>query len=507
MSKSTLAGLTGGGLLARNTVISIVGQGVPLLVAVFTIPLLISGLGTDRYGVLTLAWMVVGYFSLFDLGLGRALTKLVAEKVESPQERDLPTLVWTTLFLMLVLGLVGAVVMLLLSPWLVYGALKVPRELQVETLHAFYLLALSTPLVITSAGFSGILVARQRFGLLNAVDIPMGVFTFLGPLLILPFSQSLFYLVAILVAGRLLAWLAYLRLCFHVLPEMRGSITLRRSVVTPLLRFGSWMTVSNVIGPLMVYLDRFLIGGMVSVAAVAYYTTPYSMVTKLWIVPRAIAGVLFPAFAASFTQDRNRATLLFGRGVKYTFLALFPVILVIVTLAYEGLDLWLGAEFAQNSTRVLQLLAVGVFINSVAQIAFAQLQGAGRSDLTAKLHLVELPFYLVLVWWLISAYGIEGAAIAWVVRVSVDMLFLFGVSQRILPTSTSGIRRMALLMGGALLTLALASLLQSIVMKAAFLLLMLVGFVLVAWFLVLDPDERMLVKDRLKSLTVMRRSG
>ena len=47
-----------------------------------------------------------------------------------------------------------------------------------------------------------------------------------------------------------------------------------------LLRFGGWMTVSNIVGPLMVTLDRFLIGALISVSAVAYYATPYEVVSQ-----------------------------------------------------------------------------------------------------------------------------------------------------------------------------------------------------------------------------------
>ena len=102
--------LTSGKLLARNTVWNLVGQGVPLIAAVFAIPLLIKGLGIERFGVLTLAWMVIGYFSLFDFGIGRALTKVVAEKLGSGHTEDIPAIAWTALFLMLVLGVVGAIV-------------------------------------------------------------------------------------------------------------------------------------------------------------------------------------------------------------------------------------------------------------------------------------------------------------------------------------------------------------------------------------------------------------
>src|SRR6266513_283830 len=110
--------LTSGRLLARNTIWNLVGSGAPMIVAVFSIPILIRGLGTDRFGVLTLAWALIGYASLFDLGLGRALTQLVAKKLGAGEDREIPTLVWTSQLLMLLLGVLGAAVLGVLSPWL-----------------------------------------------------------------------------------------------------------------------------------------------------------------------------------------------------------------------------------------------------------------------------------------------------------------------------------------------------------------------------------------------------
>src|SRR6266851_5762671 len=118
--------LTSGRLLARNTVWNLLGSGAPMLVAVFCIPILIRGLGKERFGVLALAWALVGYASLFDLGLGRALTQLVARKLGAGEEREVPTLVWTSLLLMTLLGVAGAVVVVAVSPWLVHDVLKIP---------------------------------------------------------------------------------------------------------------------------------------------------------------------------------------------------------------------------------------------------------------------------------------------------------------------------------------------------------------------------------------------
>jgi O-antigen/teichoic acid export membrane protein len=498
MPDSALDKLTTGRLLARNTLLNFAAQAAPLLVALFAIPILIGGLGTDRFGVLTLAWVVIGYFNVFDLGLGWAVTKLVADKLGTGQNREIASIIWTALFLMLLVGLVGSVLVGLLSPLLVRGVLNVPEELHSETLWVFYLLALSVPFVISTAGLRGALEAHQRFDLIAAVRIPMGIFVFLGPLLVLYFSQNLVPVVSVLVVGRMLAWLVHLLLCFRAVPALSKGISLQRTAIRPLLSFGSWTTLFNVISPLIVYSDRFMIGALISVTAVTYYATPYEMVSKLLMIPAALAGVLFPALAISFIRERDRAALLFGRAVKWIFLALFPLVLLIVALAYEGLDLWLGAEFAQNSTHVLQLLAVGMFLNSMGFVPFSLVQGAGRPDLIAKLVFLELPLYLLALWGLLLTFGIEGAAIAWVIRSAESTLILFIMARRLLPIDARVVRRSTLTGGTALLTLALAALPAGLEVRALFLSLALAAFVTLVWFWALAPEERALVQKCLK---------
>jgi O-antigen/teichoic acid export membrane protein len=489
--------LTAGRLLARNVIWNLIGNGAPMLVAVFSIPILIHALGKDRFGVLALAWALIGYASLFDLGLGRALTQLVARKMGAGEDHEVPTLVWTSLLLMLLLGLAGTLVAVLLSPWLVHRALNVPAALQRETLQSFYLLGLSIPVVISTAGLRGLLEAHQKFGLINALRIPMGIYSFASPLLVLPFSKSLFPVVGVLVAGRMIGCIAHLLLCFRVVPELRERIAWHGAAAGPLLRFGGWMTVSNIVSPLMVTSDRFLIGALVSMTAVAYYATPYELVTKLLIIPGALVGVMFPAFSASFAQDRGRTAALYSRCVKYVFLILFPAVLLTVGLAQNGLTLWLGADFAQHSSRVLQWLAVGVFLNSLAQVPFALVQGVGRPDLTAILHLVELPFYLLGLWWLISIYGVEGAAIAWTARVGVDALILFVMAKRSFPGTTLVTGRVAWVSVVALLSLASAAIPHSLLLRALFVLVAILGFGVASWFFILSPEERVLAHEYL----------
>lgn len=489
---------TSGRLLARNTIWNLGGFAVPLALGAWCIPILIQGLGEERFGVLTLAWTLIGYASFFDLGLGRALTQVVAKKLgartQGEDEKEIGSVAWTSLLLMGALGFAGTACILLGAPWLAAHGLNIRADSQPETLQALQWLALSLPFVITTSGLRGLLEAHQRFRLVTVLRILLGVITFAGPLLVLPFSKSLVPVIGVLVAGRIAVCAAHLIVCFRVLPELTRSVAWRYSAIAPLLRYGGWMTVTNVVSPLLVTLDRFLIGALVSMTAVAYYAAPYEVITKVLVLPGALAGVAFPVFSARFAEDSAESALLFGRCVKSLFLLLFPIMLCTIALAENGLRLWLGAEFAEHSFRVLQLLAVGVLINGLAQVPFAFLQGAGQPHLTATLHLVELPLYVGLLWWLVRTHGIEGAAVAWSARVLVDALLLFVLARRFLPGPRPILVRTALLPAVALLSFAVAALLQSPIAKGIFLVGTILSFLVVTWFRILTPQERALAQ-------------
>jgi O-antigen/teichoic acid export membrane protein len=485
--------------LGRNTIWNLVGQAAPALAAVVTVPILIHGLGTERFGVLTLIWLIVGYFSIFDLGLGRALTQLLAERLGRDDHESVVPLVWTAMGLMACLGFLGTAIAAIVAPN-VQHALKAPASLRVETLDSIYLLALSIPLVVSTAGLRGILEARQRFDLANVVRLASGVFTYVAPVLVLVVSRSLVPITVLLVLGRLATWAAYLVMCVRELPELKHRVAIQREYVGPLLKFGGWMTVSNLISPILVYLDRFLIATVIGAAAVAYYVTPFEIVTRLLLLPWALSGVLFPLIASTFVQNRARSARLFSRGIRVTFLTLFPFVLLVIAFAHEGLSLWVGETIASHSAVVMRWLAFGVFMNGIVQVPFATIQAAGRPDLTARIHLVELPLYLPTLWWMAHRWGIEGAAIAWMLRGGFDMAVQYVVAKRLMASAErgeSGAFAPATAVAAAAfaaLSFAAAALIPTLGARALLVVVSLAGFVLLAWTRLLNADERIYVR-------------
>ncbi len=477
--------------LARNTLWNIAGQVVPMLAAVVAIPILIRHLGAPRFGVLTLGWAAIGYFSLFDFGLSRALTHAVATHIGADAaEHELSALAWTSLWSMLALGVCGGVLLAVLTPAIVRGGLHVQTDLVSETRTAFYLLAASLPWVVTTAGLRGLLEAHQDFALATALRVPLAIFTFVGPLLVLPFSSSLVPVIAVLVVVRGVTWLAHLLVCLNRYPYLRRAIPPHPQVIVPLLRYGGWMTVSNVVSPLMAYLDRFFVAAILPLAAVAHYVTPYELVSKLSVVPQGIIGAHFPAFASTFARDRARTAALFARTLRAILLLMFPVTLVLVLFAREGLTAWVGADFAGDAAPVLRWLAVGIFVNALAYAPAAVLQGTGRPDLTGRLHLVELPFYLASLYWLAHHFGIVGVAVAWFIRAAVDAVVLLLLAVRHVPGEGRGIAETSVVALFVMGAFGAAASIVTLSAKVGFLLVVLSAFALLGWTRVIQPMER-----------------
>jgi O-antigen/teichoic acid export membrane protein len=490
-----------GKLIAKNTIYNLMGYGIPLVFAIAIIPFLIKGLGEERFGILSLAWVVIGYFSFFDFGIGKALTKIIAEKLGQNRTEEITKYFWTAFFLMLAISFIVAIVLLFFVSTIVYKIFTISESIQEETLYTFYILALSIPIVTTTAGIRGLLEAYQKFGIINTIRTFLGVSTFLIPVLCLFFTTSLFWIVVFLIGIRITVWVLYLLQCFKLNKELKSHLGFNSELIKPIFKLSGWMTVSNVTVPLIVYMDRFLIGALISAAAIAYYTTPYEVVSKLLVIPGAITGVLFPTFSANYSTNPEFIKKIVLRAIKYIFMILFPIVLVIITFSNEGLTLWLGQNFADESTLILQFLAAGVLFNSIAYIPFTFLEGIGRPDITAKLQLAELPIYLFLMWIVIQKAGINGAALVWFLRMIVDALLLFFFAKKNLMINLEMKFKLEHLLFSLVIVVSfLIFLLEGTMLKMFYLLSVLLIFFFLVWRYLLVDDEKQFLVARIKRL-------
>lgn len=483
----------------RNALWNILGTGLPLAFALLFVPLLIKGMGGERFGILTLILTFLNYFGFFDLGIGRALTQLLAGAAKGDERRE-AALIWTVSLLLGLLGLIAAAGVYFTAPFLVHGFLRVPDALSRETVQALQWLGLTLPFLIHGLALRGVLEAQRRFDLSNLVRIPAGIFTFGAPLLVLPFSRNVAVVVGVVLFGRLLAWALNLWMVFRIMPHvwrLRGWLP---GDIWKIARFGGWYTVCNAIGPVIDGMDRFFIGRILSVRNVAYYTTPYDAIIRLGILSGSVGGAIFPEFASRLKSSRESAAALYRRGFKYLLAVLFPFALVSAAYAHELLSLWLNPAFADQSAPVLRWLALLVLLTGVAGVSVSFLHGAGRPDLVARLYLLEVPLLAAMLYVFIRMDGIRGAAIACFLRVLVDFLGTLFLSGRILGFRPGAYGKILLPTGVSLAILLAFQLPLNPVPKAILFVSVLGGHAWGSWSFVLEAGDKARAARALKSL-------
>ena len=416
--------------LLKDSSLNVVGQIVPMLIGVLTIPRFIHGLGDERFSLLTIAWTALGYFSLFDFGFGRATTKLTAERLFARDEARVASLFWTSMSSLLVLGIVGTTFLVVIEPWLLGALNELSPAFRDEASRSLLVLILTLPFIILTANARGVMEAQGKFVGVNVLQLITGSLSFLVPIAFLGTAKPLLNVVTALALIRIANLLAHLALNFRSLSCLHGRPTWRRSDFNELWSFGGWLTVSNVVGPVLYYFDRFLLGAFIPVRNVGFYTTPLELVTKFWLLPSSLTRALFPQIAVDLQTNLHRIKKDLSRAVVILGLAALIPCGVCVIAAEPLLRIWIGAEFAAQSKACLSILAAGIFVNSLAWVPFMLLQNLNQTKLLALIHLWEVPFYGAAFFFLVSRFGIVGAAWAWTARVAVDAVLMFYFADR-----------------------------------------------------------------------------
>ncbi len=408
--------------IARSTLINLAGLLIPSVVSLATVPLYLRWIGEVRYGVLLLAFTLLGYFGAFDLGLGRAVAQRVARQ-ESAKERN--HTFWTAFILSAGMGLLGGIILYFLGHWLFAEIFQIPAALRGEAQKAIPWLAAIVPLVALISVLAGALEARQAFLLLNTSQIIGVICLQTFPLLSVALGHgSIAALMAAALTGRLVGVLVMFWMTARSLP-FAGWPALHRAEMGYLLRFGGWISVSDAVIPLLTIVDRLIIGARLGAAAVTAYTVPSNLAQRLTYLPYALSTTLFPLFSQAQGED---AKGLLRQAVTALTAIQTPFIVLAILLMHPFLILWIGADLAAKMAPVAIIFLLGIWINGPAYIPSAYMTAQGRPDIMTKIHLAELIPFLLILWALIVWLGIVGAALAWAIRSSADAIFCFAAN-------------------------------------------------------------------------------
>lgn len=403
--------------MLKNSLLSVAGYVLPALVSIPSLGILAHNLSVEAFGLLSLMMAILGYTGILDFGLTRAVVREVA--INRDDREELKAVISTASGCLLGVALIGTLLLELFNPLLI-GLFNSSHNMHTELQGALAWLWIAFPLFLMTQLWISLLEGHEDFMSLAKQKTISGVLIAGLPSLAVLYDATLMSA----VYGFLCARFASCILAFLAVRQLvcSSGLSFHIHVLRRFVTFGSWLTISNVVGPVMTYLDRFFVSGLLGAKVVAIYTAPAEITSRLTIIPMAILRAIFPLLSRKNDVMECRSYI----NLSYMLIGVGGGILTIgcVFFAQQIMYAWLGGKYLGDAVLVLQILLFGFLANSIAQIPFTQLHAQGLSKITALIHLMEIIPYLMLLYVCVSNYGVIGAALSWTIRSIFDLILL-----------------------------------------------------------------------------------
>jgi O-antigen/teichoic acid export membrane protein len=449
----------------KNSLYSLLAFAWPITLSFIATPFIVRQLGTESYGILALVSSFVGFLAFLDLGIAPSLVKYT---VEFSQKKDFPSLnkiFKSALFFYILIGIIGGLAIGIFGLYFAPSLIKVsPPNVPILRI-AFILAGVGFLANLALSTFSAIPGSLQRFDITSKVNLLASTFSTLVSLaLIIYWHKSLLYLLALGIIISLLATAVYFVINKKLIPKLEQFPPRPyKGFVRKIFVFGGYASIGALAGTVLFELDKLVLGSIAGATAVAYYVLPGSIAEKIHSFIAATMTVIFPLSSELFDKgDLARIHTLYRRATRIVLMVLVIGVTPMYVYAHGFLLNWVGADYAEHSTLILQLLLATYTLLALTVIPFYVAFGAGKPKLTAVFSVLSGVLNIALMLLLIPKHGANGAAWAYFLSALTGILFMATVEKRILkfPSIKFYFNVVPKLLVSALITLFIAYLLR-----------------------------------------------
>ena len=417
-----------------NAIFNTMSWGLPMVLSFFILPYIVTRLGNDAYGILTMVLTIIGYFAFLDLGLGNAVVKYVAEYNAEGDSDKLNGVVGTIFFLLLVLGGIGGAGILLVARPMAAKFLQIPPHLVDAAFTAFCVGALGFVFTVLLSFVSAIPNGLNRYDVSSIVSVTIGTITTAGTAVILYFGfgllQIVWYNIAVTAAGVISYWILVKRLA----PALRIRPVLRRDMLKHVISFGMYSVLRRIAYLVNYHADRLVIGALLGIASVTYYVVPFTMVSRLTSITVRIGQVIFPAI--SELQGQRRYGAINELYVVASRVICAVAVSICIPLAIFGrrlLTLWMGQDFGEHAGWVMVIVTLALFFSALTNVPSYVVEGLGLPRISGFAAFGCALLNVGLAIPLAKPFGITGVAIAFLASNAVIApIFIGYVNGRVL---------------------------------------------------------------------------
>jgi len=398
---------------------------INVLVGIFLSPFILHRLGDTAYGIWILVFSVTGYYGMFDLGIRSSIIRYVSKYSATGDNDKLAHFVNTSLVTYTGIGIVCMAVTTALSA-LVERLFHIPPQMHEQARWLLLMTGAGVSLGFPLGVFGGMLEGLQRFYILNWTSIGS---TLLRAGLIFYFLNHGYGLITVTLLTVLMPVLSSILrgiIVFRLCPLPLGLKYVDRDSFRHMATYGGTTFLVIVAGRLRFRTDELVLGGMLSAAAITYFSIGARIVDYAQEFVSSMAQIFVPMSSESEAQGKlDRLRKIYIAGNRVCAMLIFPITTMLILLGKHVIRIWVGARYVQDSYPVLVVLIIPYTLMLMQSASGRVLFGMGTHQSLAKVTLIEGIANLILsiaLVRLVPTFGVLGDALGTAIPLSCTFL-------------------------------------------------------------------------------------
>lgn len=392
------------------------------LVSFICIPIYLQELDSSTFAVLTLLWTILSVSTILDFGICRSIVREFSVLINEKKEKLINYYTSTSLCLSVIFGLCAALI--------IFVFFSLYAELTSDTLvfskKTIYLVSISVFFNIVNLSILSIFEGKHLINISSLLRSIYSLF-FLGIPALIIIKYNAKNLETIIFSIAIIKMVQFLISLLVLIIKTKGlKFIFFKKIAIKLIRFGKWVTVSNLISVIMSYGDRFIMGYFLKPNSLVNYSISSDLIQKGNSIMSLLPSSLFPLISSS-----NKTSLL---ELKKLLIIITVSSLLGVSLGFYFIEdffkIWIGDNYNTEMITVFRVMLVGWFFSSFGQIFIAKIHSEGNTKITAKIHMYEGVIYIPAMIFSILKFGLLGAASVYSLRLFIDSLLLYYYSQK-----------------------------------------------------------------------------
>lgn len=402
---------TSAGRVISSVFSNYAGFAIRVATTLVTTPLFINALGQSLYGSWVLLWSIAAYLTFFDLGIGMAVRKFVAQAIATGDlgERDRKFNACLSIYL-----LISILVVIIGLPFIGLLGNTVGLDASVRPMiwKISIFLVLDVALAFPLNAFQGLLTAYQRYELTNAIRVGMEVLRNVFLVVAASMGADLTVLASIQFVSTVLTLILIWAASVHIARPLKLKLfRLDSSIVRDISSYSGWVAVLSAAQQVLNLSSSVLVGYFDTAMVVTEFYVAYRLVSFLVGLPGLMTSVLMPLSSErDAVGDWTSLQRVFMIGNNAQALILAPIVAGAMLLGGEFFHVWLGPGF-ERSAFYLILLVIPILVTQGTAGSIAL--GAGREKFIAIITGISALFTMISACLAGKVWGVEGICYAY----------------------------------------------------------------------------------------------